>query len=351
MRKNLQLLIGLFSIICVYCLAPISANSMPDSSSSVTHSTVTSQGRFNYDYLDQVPERASTATGRITESPQDDATHLTNIILPKIPISTRSIIKRSMQGSRFPNKIHYSNNNGLMHSINSCKDDKGLCNMQVFNNEGFQHIRDFKLHNELQWNKEDYKDYNDKETYIPGLNDINIVLPYNNKIGSSNSHTYHAHPSQNPNTISDVYAQTPVSNNRVVLPFNKPSITDLIQQLLSVNHNMQQDPLTTSHDNAVDELEPIQVKKNSLQYHGWGPKGMPFNVLYMKPALKYPVVKAERMVPPAPLTGFPTTGQHPQVTIQTTPRTGNRRGGRKIRRQYSVIPHLFVSYGWESRGK
>lgn len=354
MRKNSQVHIGLYCIVSIYCLIPIWANSMPSSSSSATHSVVTSQGRVNYGYLDKVPETSSSSslTGQgVTEGPQNDATHMTNLMPPKTSISIRTIIKRSTQDSSFPNEIHYSNNDGLTHSVNSCKDDTSLCNMHVFNKKGFQQIGDFKLNNEMQRNKQDYSDYNDKETYIPGLNDLHVKLPHHNRRESSNSYT-----SQYMNPISEVYAQTQVSSNKVFLPFNKPNILDLIRQPLSAHHNMQWDPLTMSHDNAVDELEPIQeVKKNIFLSRGWGAGGMPFNVLYMKPASRSAVVRAEQMVMPAPLTGFPTTSQHQQVNVQNTlnhaPKTGNRKGGRKIRRQYSVIPQLFVSYGWGPLGK
>jgi len=352
MRKNSQLHTGLYCIISVYCLMPIWANSVPSSSSSATHSVVTSQGRVDYGYLDKVPETTSSLTGQgVTEGPQNDATRMTNLMLPKTSISIRNIIKRSTQESSFPNEIHYSNNDGLTHSMNSCEDDTSFCNMQAFNKEGFQQIGDFKLNNEMQWNKEDYSDYNDKETYIPGLNNLRLELPHHNKRESSNSHT-----SQYMNPISEVSAQTQISSNKVFLPFNKPNILDLIRQPLSAHHNMQQDPLTMSHDTAVDELEPIQeMKKNIFLSRGWGAGGMPFNVLYMKPASRSPVVRAEQMVTPAPLTGLPTTSQHQQVSMQNAlshaPKTGNRRGGRKTRRQYSVIPQLFVSYGWGPFGK
>jgi hypothetical protein len=335
---------------------PIWANSMPSSSSSATHSVVTSQGRVNYGYLDKVPETSSSSSSSltrqgVTERPQNDATHVTNLMLPKTSISIRSIIKRSTQESSFPNEIHYSNNDGLTHSVNSCEDDTSFCNMQVFNKEGFQQIGDFKLNNEMQWNKQDYSDYNDKETYIPDFNDLHVELPNHNRRESSNSHT-----SQYMNPISEVYAQTQVSSNKVFLPFNKPNILDLIRQPLSAHHNMQRDPLTISHDNTVDELEPIQeVKKNVFPSRGWGAGGMPFNVLYMKPASRSAVVRAEQMVMLAPLTGSPTTSQHQQVNIQNTlshaPKTGNTKGGRKIRKQYSAIPQFFVSYGLQPLGK
>lgn len=352
MRKNSQLHIRLYCIISVYCLMPIWANSMPSSSSSATHSVVTNQGRVNYGYLDEVPETTSSLPGQgVTEGPQNDATHMTNIMLPKTSISIRSIIKRSTQESSFPNEIHYSNNDGLTHSVNSCEDDTSFCNMQVSNKEGLQQLGDFKLNNEMQWNKQDYSDYNDKETYIPDLNDLHVELPHHKRTESSNSHT-----SQYMKPISEVYAQTQVSSNKVFLPFNKPNILDLTRQPLSAHHNMQRDPLAMSRDNAVDELEPIQeVKKNIFLSRGWGAGGMPFNVLYMKPASRSTVVRAEQMVTPASLTGFPTTSQHQQINIQNAlshaPKTGNRRGGRKIRRQYSVIPQLFVSYGWGQLGK
>lgn len=346
MRKNSQLHIRLYCIISVYCLMPIWANSVPSSSSSATHSVVTSQGRVNYGYVDEVPETSSSVTGQgVTEGPHNDETHMTNLMLPKTSISIRSIIKRSTQESSFPNEIHYSNNDGLTHSVNSCEDDTSFCNKQVFNKEGFQQIGDFKLNNEMQWNKQDYSDYNGKETYIPGLNDLHVELPHHNRRESSNSHT-----SQYTNPISEVYAQTQVSSNKVFLPLNEPKIFDLIRQPISAHHNIQRDPLTMSYDNAVDEFEPIQeVKKNIFLSRGWGAGGMPFNVLYMKPASRSAVVRPEQMVTAAPLTGFPTTSQHQKVNVLNAlshaPKTGNRRG-RKIRRKYSVIPQLFVSYGW-----
>jgi hypothetical protein len=222
--------------------------------------------------------------------------------------------------------------------------------MQVFNKEGFQQIGDFKLNKEMQWNKQDYSDYNDKETHNPGLNEFNLEFPHNNRIESSNSHT-----SQDMDRLLDVYAQTRVRSNTVFLPLSKRNILDLIQQPFSANHNMQWDPSAMSQGNAVDEVEPIQeVKKNIFQSRGWGARGMPYSVLYMKPASRSAVVRAEQLVTPAPFTGFPTTSQYQQVTIpnalSTAPKTGNRRG-RKSRRQYSAIPHLFVSYGLGQLGK
>jgi hypothetical protein len=322
---------------------------MPDSSLSGTHSKVTSQGVVNNGYLDKVPETASTATRQyVRESSENDATSLTKIILPKTPISIRSVTKRSTLKSSFPN---YSNNNGLTRSVKISEDDPRFGNIQVFNRERFQQMRDFKLNNEMRWNKY-YGDYNDRESYIPGINGINLEVPFKNRIESS----YYERPSQDMSTFPDVYSQTRLTSDNVVLPFNKPGFMDFTRQPLSVNRNMQQDPLTGSHDNGVDEFEPIQeAKKNIFVSRGWGAGGMPFNVLYMKPASRSAGVGAEQIGTPAPLIGFQPTSQQQKVAVENAlsiaPKTGNRRGGRKIRRQYSLIPQLFVSYGWGRLGK
>ena len=122
-----------------------------------------------------------------------------------------------------------------------------------------------------------------------------------------------------------------------------------------------------------DENQPIrESKKNIFTSRGWGAGGMPFSVLYLhqqqyhKPS-RSPIAGAQQLVaPPAPLRGFPS--QYRQVAVRNAlssalTAANNMAGGGSsgggggasaslpTRRQYSIIPQLYVSYGWGPHGK
>ncbi|XP_063222720.1 uncharacterized protein LOC134531101 [Bacillus rossius redtenbacheri] len=85
------------------------------------------------------------------------------------------------------------------------------------------------------------------------------------------------------------------------------------------------------------------VKKNVFTSRGWGPGGMPFSVLYLSR-------KARVHRPPAPpqLPGE-AVPQPLALTAVAAPHAGYDTFG--ARRHYSIIPQLFVSYGWGPIGK
>ncbi|XP_012146073.2 uncharacterized protein LOC105663198 isoform X1 [Megachile rotundata] len=89
-------------------------------------------------------------------------------------------------------------------------------------------------------------------------------------------------------------------------------------------------------------------KKDALMPRGWSAGGMPFSVLYMNPY--------------GPHGNHANTEQQHEIgkTVETsTPslaqsnsRIAIRNGNPSLpRRQYSIIPQLFISYGWGSFGK
>lgn len=95
-------------------------------------------------------------------------------------------------------------------------------------------------------------------------------------------------------------------------------------------------------------LSERTVKKDVFISRGWGAGGMPFSVLYMSPhSSKAPMEQNYR---PAPA---PRPKEHhrpkslPMVSVRNS-MGGLRSGGRK---SYSIIPQLFVSYGWGPAGK
>ncbi|XP_023713197.1 uncharacterized protein LOC111867486 isoform X2 [Cryptotermes secundus] len=398
MKRNSQLISGLYCIFSLCCLLPISANPVSDSSSPVTrHSKVispklmnqhiisTSAGTFeeigeqrvNCNCLEKVPKALTAQIEHtVTESDQNEAESLTNVILSKIPIRIRNLVKQSNQGSgsskESTNKFNYSSKRDFAHSVSEISADHTIfCNKQ-----GLQQMEYFKLNNQIPWANQDYE-----ETYAPGFQYTNLRLPYNQRTESSITNKYYTGSSQEDgNRISDAYLKTRYNvRNRfrlhlprvVVLSLVKPTTTNLIWQALSVNSNTQQDSLAMSEVNTGNELEPIQeVKKNVFTSRGWGAQGMPFNVLYMytrqhkKPVPTSEVARAERLVAPAPLQDFPTTSPDRQVVrnaLSSTVTTGSNGGvgggggGGKSplspRWYYSIIPHFHATYGWGRNGK
>lgn len=89
------------------------------------------------------------------------------------------------------------------------------------------------------------------------------------------------------------------------------------------------------------------VKKDMFISRGWGAGGMPFSVLYMNssfssskaPALEASV-KQQQTVPKKPQ----NNKTFPQIRKSARQKT-------KTRSPNSVIPQLFLSYGWGPMGK
>lgn len=106
-----------------------------------------------------------------------------------------------------------------------------------------------------------------------------------------------------------------------------------------------------------------QVTKMFLLSSGWTMGGMPFSVLYMNPKGQM----SARSPMTEPLRGFPPTFDNSEALQQRdaapadniapdaqalSSGTGNSSPTSiPTRRQYSIIPQLFVSYGWGPLGK
>ncbi|XP_011315493.1 uncharacterized protein [Fopius arisanus] len=93
------------------------------------------------------------------------------------------------------------------------------------------------------------------------------------------------------------------------------------------------------------------VKKDAFNARSWGAGGMPFSVLYMNP-------HGTRMSHPTPDTPKKPSelpkklaDVHATTSKQQNNRVTVRNGTSSTRRQYSIIPQLFISYGWGPFGK
>ncbi|XP_057334970.1 uncharacterized protein LOC130673782 [Microplitis mediator] len=89
------------------------------------------------------------------------------------------------------------------------------------------------------------------------------------------------------------------------------------------------------------QITSRSVKRDSILSPSWGAGGLPFSVLYMN--------SHNSRVHPTTDTRIKT-----KKPIESTPVNKNRINGRNSpgqRRQYSIIPQLFISYGWSSFGK
>ncbi|XP_034934906.1 uncharacterized protein [Chelonus insularis] len=93
------------------------------------------------------------------------------------------------------------------------------------------------------------------------------------------------------------------------------------------------------------------VKKDSFVSRNWGAGGLPFSVLYMNPHGS----RSNQPTDPTKQadTKRPMAGVEPSVPPKNTNTRLTTRNGINVqqRRQYSIIPQLFISYGWSSLGK
>lgn len=106
------------------------------------------------------------------------------------------------------------------------------------------------------------------------------------------------------------------------------------------------------------DLEPMWrraedgKRRDIFMSRGWGAGGMPFNVLYTQMPK---ITRATPMKPLAPITPLAVTDEGTYVAEPQALRSLRQEPlpyrFSPARRQYSVIPQLFVSYGWGPIGR
>lgn len=99
---------------------------------------------------------------------------------------------------------------------------------------------------------------------------------------------------------------------------------------------------TTNKLQETKRFSSKTFKKDVFMSRGWGAGGMPFSVLYMNPShsSKAPATETKQ-----------TVAEKPQPH-KNVPQVRNSMRQKSIHRiSHSVIPQLFVSYGWGPHGK
>lgn len=97
---------------------------------------------------------------------------------------------------------------------------------------------------------------------------------------------------------------------------------------------------------ATKQIGTRLSKKDVLMSRSWSAGGMPFSVLYMNPhGSRGNHAGAQQEAEKATESSTPSVG-HPNYRIAL--RNGS---SSQPRRQYSIIPQLFISYGWGPFGK
>lgn len=88
-------------------------------------------------------------------------------------------------------------------------------------------------------------------------------------------------------------------------------------------------------------------KKGIFVSRGWGAGGMPFGVLYMSPS--YSTSKSSHQVPISKT----IEEKNRRKSVPSHIKSNNMSSRQKVNRNipHSVIPQLFVSYGWGPLGK
>ncbi|XP_014204653.1 uncharacterized protein LOC106636679 [Copidosoma floridanum] len=98
-------------------------------------------------------------------------------------------------------------------------------------------------------------------------------------------------------------------------------------------------------------------KKDTFMSRGWGAGGMPFSVLSMKPRANNHSSSSTPTQGETSKNGESVSkngaGDSPALAPPTTGRSGlsNSSNSGQPRRHYSIIPQLFISYGWGPSGK
>ncbi|XP_034193230.2 uncharacterized protein LOC117610218 [Osmia lignaria lignaria] len=149
-----------------------------------------------------------------------------------------------------------------------------------------------------------------------------------------------------------------VHKNIATVPDNLPILKTPTRRQTS---NIDPNTIIESWDDNVPTLEknslsPLAAKRNGnrlskkdvLMSRGWGAGGMPFSVLYMNPHAprgNYAGNEQQHELGKAVDSPTPAMGQ-------SNSRIAVRNGGPTLpRKQYSIIPQLFISYGWGPFGK
>ncbi|CAH1371051.1 hypothetical protein MTP99_012537 [Tenebrio molitor] len=113
------------------------------------------------------------------------------------------------------------------------------------------------------------------------------------------------------------------------------------QQSLGSRNKIQQ----RVKSNEIKRFANRETKKDIFISRGWGAGGMPFSVLYMNPTF------SSSKAPATVETNFrPQTASKSQRKSLPQVRTSMRQKSLN-RSPHSVIPQLFVSYGWGPLGK
>ncbi|XP_015122215.1 uncharacterized protein LOC107044716 isoform X2 [Diachasma alloeum] len=102
----------------------------------------------------------------------------------------------------------------------------------------------------------------------------------------------------------------------------------------------------------IRQMSNKPVKKDVFMSRSWGAGGMPFSVLYMnthETRLSHPLTSDTSKTSNE---SFKKSVDVPLASSkQPNTRVAVRNGTLQPRRQYSVIPQLFISYGWGPFGK
>lgn len=127
----------------------------------------------------------------------------------------------------------------------------------------------------------------------------------------------------------------------------KHVILALLLEFLLINQQEGAPMVTNNYSMATLKYKLIpESKKDVFISRGWGAGGMPFSVLYMSPHSSKAPIQSESHYKPIPI-----SSQFPRMDKQTFIDMQQPRTYIKSRRQYSVIPQLFVSYGWGPMGR
>nr|XP_050867143.1 uncharacterized protein LOC127071657 [Vespula vulgaris] len=161
----------------------------------------------------------------------------------------------------------------------------------------------------------------------------------------------------------EVLPLEPVAGDTIILPEDIPPTR--IQTRRQITNVGTDSVLQSWKDNASileSEARPLlpvkrvpskTIKKDSFLSHGWGAGGMPFSVLYMTPHGSRLNHAASTATGTSHQQEVGKANENPTAPLaQPNYRVAVRNGpSMQSRRQYPIIPQLFISYGWGTLGK
>ncbi|XP_069695588.1 uncharacterized protein [Periplaneta americana] len=351
MRRNAQVLLGLYCITLLHYIVPSSAISITASSDNAAVNL--QRQTINTKQPAERADHSYTKTG------------LTDILSSKVSSSKGGIKKRSAEALEFPEDFPIAiQENNMDTIVDECK-YTGLCNKQFYDNDESQQTLNSQMSDNQEYSNFKYsEDGSFSNPYTRYL--AKEIKPDREGI-QTGSNIYYTLPSQE-DMNKDSDANSEAVNNIHNFQYNSeiPGVVVLALRKPEVTEWMDRQALTDRAENK-NGFQPVRkVKKNIFTSRGWGAGGMPFSVLYMhqqqhmKPASRSPIAGAQQLVAPAPLRDYPTASQYRQVAVRNALSSaltaGNNGGGGAsaplpTRRQYSIIPQLYVSYGWGPHGK